>query len=299
MDSIKSHLAGGVAAFKSINWRNALTAPLIIAWLVGGVFSVIIPVSHWTREKNSYYSSYGYYIEAENQQREYEEGNNGNNNNNNNNGNGNYYYEECSWWNWKCRKAQYEYAMYDNNDNNNNGQVTLPSWYILMGGQTEEMRRWEEENTGRRGGATGPTAGEKFVYIWMVLMFVGILIYGTYVLAKKVRKTPLVVTVLLYAQFCLVTLIMASQGVISSDDREFEDSIYGWYGQMGVLIAYQSFWFMLFSVIFAIVFGVMAILERRRLNKEGIESDSANNVEMSSSTASTGFVAMGETAPAV
>ena len=129
-------------------------------------------------------------------------------------------------------------------------------------------------------------------------MFVGILMYGTYVLATKQRKTPLVVTILLYAQFCLLTLIMASQGVISSDDREFEDSIYGWYGQMGVLIAYQSFWFMLFTVVFALVFGIMAVVESRRLNKEGIESDTANNVEMSS-TSGTGFVAMSDSPQAV
>lgn len=124
-------------------------------------------------------------------------------------------------------------------------------------------------------------------------MFLGILIYGIVVLAKKQSKVPLVVIMLLYAQFCLMALVMASQGVISSENREFEDSVYGWYGQMGVLIAYQSFWFLLFSVVFSIVFGVVALLERRRLKKEGVEEQgsSSNTVEMAPAT---GYTTMGE-----
>ena len=142
MDSLKATAAQTAASLRSVNWKEGiLTAPLILTYLVTGILSIIVPVSQWSANKNSYYNAAGYYIEYENQQREYEEAQNGNNNNNNNNG---YYsYEDCAWWNVPCRKQQYQYASYNQDNNNNNYQQEIPQWYIMLGGQTEEMRRWE------------------------------------------------------------------------------------------------------------------------------------------------------------
>ena len=141
MDSLKATTAKTAASLRSVNWKEMLTAPLILAYLVTGILSVVVPVSQWTANKNAYYKAAGYYVEYENQQREYEEAQNGNNNNNNNN-NGYYSYKDCAWWNVSCRKQQYQYASY-NQDNNNQYQQQIPNWYVMLGGQTEEMRRWE------------------------------------------------------------------------------------------------------------------------------------------------------------
>ena len=142
MDSLKATAAQTAASLRSVNWKEGiLTAPLILTYIVTGILSIVVPVSQWSANKNSYYNAAGYYIEYENQQREYEEAQNGNNNNNNNNG---YYsYEDCAWWNVPCRKQQYQYASYNQDNNNNNYQQEIPQWYIMLGGQTEEMRRWE------------------------------------------------------------------------------------------------------------------------------------------------------------
>lgn len=144
-----------------------------------------------------------------------------------------------------------------------------------------------EENTGRRGGDTEPTAGLKFVYVWMVLLFVGILIFGTVTLYKKTRRAPLIATLLFFANFCLLALIMAGQGLISSEGRMFDESVYGWYGQMGVLIAYQAFWFFLFTVAFASVLGIFGCMEKGRQY-----DDKEDEVEMSSSSGA-GYSNMG------
>lgn len=150
MDSLKNAAANTAASLRSVNWKEGiLAAPIILAYLVTGVLSVIIPVSQWTANKNAYYNAAGYYIEYENQQKEYEEQQNGNYNNynnNNNNNNGYYSYEECAWWNLSCRKTQYQYASYNqNNNNNNDNNQEIPGWYVMLGGQTEEMRRWQGE----------------------------------------------------------------------------------------------------------------------------------------------------------
>jgi hypothetical protein len=115
----------------------------------------------------------------------------------------------------------------------------------------------------------------------MVLLFVGILIFGAMTLYKKTRRAPLIVTLLAFANFCLLTLIMAGQGLISTEGRMFDETIYGWYGQMGVLIAYQAFWFLLFTVAFASVFGIFGCMDKGRQY-----DDKEDEVEMSSSGAS-------------
>lgn len=155
MDSLKNAAANTAASLRSVNWKEGiLAAPIILAYLVTGVLSVIIPVSQWTANKNAYYNAAGYYIEYENQQKEYEEQQNGNYNNynnKNNNNNGYYSYEECAWWNLSCRKTQYQYASYNqNNNNNNDNNQEIPGWYVMLGGQTEEMRRWQGELLGDR-----------------------------------------------------------------------------------------------------------------------------------------------------
>eukprot|EP00567_Pseudictyota_dubia_P000421 CAMPEP_0197467038 /NCGR_PEP_ID=MMETSP1175-20131217/65364_1 /TAXON_ID=1003142 /ORGANISM="Triceratium dubium, Strain CCMP147" /LENGTH=278 /DNA_ID=CAMNT_0043003099 /DNA_START=73 /DNA_END=910 /DNA_ORIENTATION=+ len=243
---------------KSISCGGGIHAVLIAAWLLSSILVVIVPVAQWNSAKGDYYASYGKYVEYEQQQEEQNNDNNGNNNNNNNN-NGYYYsYKECSWSNWSCRKQQYQYATANGSGDGDGADVEIPNWYIFLGGQTEEHRR--------RGAAAESTGGETFVYAWTLVMFFTMILYGTYALYKRHPPTAIIVFLAVFAQFALLQSILVSQGVISSDDRELEDSYYGWYGQMGVLIAYTSFWIILFCSVFIVVFIVMECVSKRRGN---------------------------------
>jgi hypothetical protein len=97
-------------------------------------------------------------------------------------------------------------------------------------------------------------------------MFIAILLYGVFILVKRQSTSGLRLSLILFAQFALLSLRMMGQGVISLDDRDLEDSIYGWYGQIGALMAYTSFWYVLYCIVFTIAFTVRAFLERRAAN---------------------------------
>lgn len=224
-------------------------------WAVAGTLTVLIPVFMWYAARGDYYNVWGQYIEYE------QEEENGDDNNDDDYS----YYQDCGWWNLPCRKQQYNYAMYDDSGDGQNEE--LPMWFIFLGGQTEQMQRWEEEATGRRdGGNQSSSAALRFVYVWTLIMFLFIVAYGTYVLYKRQGRTSLILILLLFSQFCLMSLVLVPQGVISSDDRDLEDSIYGWYGQQGVLLEYTNLWLMLFCVVFGLGFGIQAFWEWRKGN---------------------------------
>jgi len=172
----------------------------------------------------------------EEQQRQYEEQqqyqyNNGNYNNGqqgNYDRNGNYY-PSCSWWQFKCRKQRFAY-MQANGDENN---IAFPGWYAAIGGRTEEDRREREEVVGSADEAPGAV---KFVYTWTLIVFIGMLIFGGITIFQRKPVTPLIVIMLIIGQFALMQLFLLGQGVIATEGREMEDSVYGWYGQLAVLM---------------------------------------------------------------
>ena len=258
-----------------------LKDPWTLSWVLSGFLSILIPVITWNVQKGKYYSAYGYALEAEEQQRQYYENQNGNNNNNNgNNNNGNYYnyYKECSWINFSCRKKQYYYATAEERQKayeEGNMLQELPGWYIFLGGaeNSEEMQKWKEENTGQRGNANSSEGGLKFVYTMTLFLFIALVGYGAVTLGKKQPLTNLIALLVITSVVALMNLAMTAQGVISSDDRDMEDSYYGWYGQMGVLIAYTDFWFILFSLAYLIAFRVRSFLEQRGEPKDGDDEE--------------------------
>ena len=259
-------------AVRSINWADVRRNTILLAWLVTGVAALVIPLAQWYSEKRQYYKYYGYYVEYEQQQQEYEEQQNGNNNNNN--GNYNSYYKDCGWWNVVCRSKQAKYASYygDNNDQNNQ---QIPNWFLWMGGETEQMRRWKEENTGVRQeeGEEGNTAGQMVVAVWMMILFVGVLAYGAYTLYHRKPRTGLVVAMVAMLQVILLNVLLLPS-LISTEGRMFEDSVYGWYGQTGVLMAYFDLWAILFSLGFLVLFIVTARLEKRNsTSSEGTDEE--------------------------
>ncbi len=270
--------------------------PWAISWLVSGFLAILIPVITWNINRGKYYNAYGYALEAEEEQRQYYENqqNNNNynnygyqNNNNNNNGDddGNYsYYKDCSWINFACRTRQYFYATAEERQKAyEEGKLMqeVPGWYVILGGteNSEEMQRWKEEQTGVRAeDAMGNPAegGLKFVYTVTLLLFIALVGYGAFNLGGVERKprANLFALLIITAIVAFMNLIMTAQGVISSDDRDLENSYYGWYGQMGVLLAYTDFWFMLFSLAYLIAFRVSSYLEQREASqKEGAGAD--------------------------
>lgn len=262
----------------TINLSSALKDPwpFMAAWVIGGILSITIPVLKWNSGKQDYYDSYGYAVEYEQQQRAYEEGQNGNDNNNNN-----YYnYPDCHWWQYKCRLSQFNYrqnADGNNNNNNNNGEYSLqyPGWYIFFGGTTEEDQRWKEEQ-GNYGDA-GSSGAIKFVYAWSMVMFAAILFYGGFVLVKKRAVGPLLIMLIMFFQFAIMGMVLLCQGVLLTDERDLEDSVYGWWGQTGVLMMYTNTAYCWFTFIFAVVFLARAFWQRH-VKKEAAQ-DEANKAE--------------------
>jgi cbb3-type cytochrome oxidase subunit 3 len=252
-----------VSSFRSINWSDVRRNTVLLTWLVAGVASLAVPLIQWFVQRSSYYQSYGVYIEYEQQQRDYEEGQN--NDNNNNNDDGSSYYKDCGWWNLVCRQKQANLANYYGNDNNNNNNdQSIPNWFLWMGGQTEEMQRWKEENTGRRAeDEEGNSAGQVVVVVWMMLLFAAVLSYGAYTLYHRKPRFGLVVAMVVVAQILVLNLLLLPS-LLSTEGNMFEDSIYGWYGQTGVLMVYVDFWALVFTLGFLVVFYVIHRLEKKK-----------------------------------
>lgn len=229
--------------------------PFILVWILGGILAIIIPASKWTKSKNDFYEVSGKYIAYEQQQRAYEEANR------QNNGENYYAIPNCRWFQWSCRKNAYSYQM--RNNDNAEDQVNVPAWYLFLGGTTEEQQRQREE----MGMSSQNNAPVKLVYVWSVVLFITMLLYGVIVLAKGWSMNSLRVILLFWAQFCIMILILTAQGVIETDGRALEENIYGFYGQMGILLAYSCFWMALHSVIYTIVLTIRAVYMRRRGNQ--------------------------------
>jgi hypothetical protein len=250
---------------------------LVVIWIVAGILTLSIPAGKYDAAKQQYYSSYGRYVEYENQQRQYEQAQNGNNNNNGDDSS--QAYPSCRWYQWGCRNAQYYYRA-QNNDKND--MVYTPSWYRFIGGgeNSEENRRFYEE-MGISYDPDEPSGAMKFVYGWTVVMFVGLLIYGSFVLLTSRSVLGLVVLCAVFAQFSLLQILLCGQGVVSSDNRQLEDTVYGWYGQAGVLQVYTDFGMVIFCAGFCIIFaiyGLVRIIMARRAGSSA-KVDESDDVE--------------------
>lgn len=150
---------------------------------------------------------------------------------------------------------------YYNRDNNRDeNQIVLPDWYMFLGGVSEEEDREREERGLNADAATGAI---KFVYSWSLLTFIALVGYGGWVMHKGQSPTILLVSLGIFLQMALISLVLLPQGVISTEGRQMEDSIYGWYGQMSVLMVYTDFAYILFSVILGGLVGAYAYVTRR------------------------------------
>lgn len=239
---------------------------LIAIWLVTALFTVTIPTGKFNTQRQAYYKSVGYYVEYEQQQRAYEEAQNQDDQYTS-------YNLNCAWYQWSCRKQQYYYMQNNNGDGN---QIVMPNWYRFIGGTTEEDRRWKEEN----GLDTADEANGaiKFVYTWTIVLFVALVLYGVYVLWTAQPLSGLMVALAIFAQMALLLVLMLGQGVIASDNRDVEESIYGWYGQLPILMVYTYFGWILWAVGMIVILMIRAIWLWKFGKEKVVDDDEAEEV---------------------
>jgi len=247
---------------------------LLLCWTISALLAWIIPLSKWSAERNRYHSYYGKYNEYEYQQRQYEEGQNGNYNNYNGNYNGGYY-KLCRWWDLQCNYRMRRYSqMYGNGGQGGGGgeqaQMAgmIPGWYYLFGGSLEgDEREREEMGMGQNEG------GMKFVYFCTIIMFAGLAVFGFRSMYSGMDRMGVIVALLIFGTFSLMNLLTTVQGTIETDNRFFENSVYGWFGQWSVLVAYTDFWLMLHCFIFAGVLGMFRCRDRKAARVAALNVD--------------------------
>jgi hypothetical protein len=204
---------------------------LLCAWLVTAGCAVLFPLLRWNASKAKYYSYYGRYNQYEQQQRAYEQAQNGNNYNNQQYQYNGMYNYQCKWYQWSCRKSANNMYYYQQASGDGNGQAFYaPNWYRMINGKMESDDREREEMGANASGASGTL---KFVYVWTLFMFIALVLFGALVLWKRNPGGPtaLFVMLMFFGQLALLQLLLLGQGVIMTDMRDMEDSIYGWYGQ--------------------------------------------------------------------
>jgi len=87
----------------------------------------------------------------------------------------------------------------------------------------------------------------KFVYTWSLIIFITMLLYGTYLLFRKKS-----VVGLNFLQYFVLMLVIIPQGVITTDNRELETSVTGWY----ILLIYWFYSQALLCPIFITILGI-------------------------------------------
>eukprot|EP00980_Cylindrotheca_fusiformis_P012948 scaffold3236_cov66-Cylindrotheca_fusiformis.AAC.14 len=276
MDRVKGAARGAVNGVKSIQWSDVKRNTILMAWLISGLVVFLAPLIQWKVRKNQYYKAAGQYIEYEQQQEEQDQ-------NQDDDYTSDYaaYYKECGWWNIACQRKQMKYANYymgDNNDQdqdengNYNYQFTIPAWFVIIsGGDSEELRRWKEENTGVRQDdldETAPTGGEITVVVFMFLTFLVVLGLGFVTFYKRAGLAPIKWSLVFMIQMCFMNFLLLPS-LISNEDRMWDESIYGWYGQIGVLMAFFDFYVLIFSTVFLIVL----YLEDRKQQRNTVQND--------------------------
>lgn len=256
--------------------------PILGAWILAGILTIVVPLSKFRRQRQQYYNYAGRYVEYQNNQRNYEQqqkqyqeqqqyqynnnygqGNYNQGNYNQQQGNNGQWYQSCSWWQVKCRQNRMAY-MSANGDNNNNN-IRFPDWYATIGGRTEEDSRDREEMGQNADAASGAV---KFVYTWTLIVFIGMLIFGGITIFQRKPLTPLIITMLVIGQFALMQLVLLGQGVIQTEGRQMEDSVYGWFGQLPILMVYSNWGYFLFSIGFSVLLSVKIILDKYVLKDE-------------------------------
>jgi len=133
-------------------------------------------------------------------------------------------------------------------------------------------------------GLTRSEGPMQFVYAATLLLFLGLTVFGFRHLHAGKDRAGIVMALLIFALCSLMNLLTAVQGTIQTDGRVFEDSVYGWFGQWSVLVAYTDLWLGLCCLLFAGGLGAVhcrdARVARRRADAVPAEAADAARLEM-------------------
>ena len=232
----------------------------ILVWLVSGLFTVLIPLIFRTLKQNNYRNMYAMYNWEEAQQ-QYEEAQqqyqqnmeeyyqNQYYSNNGQQGGGSYQYQweqmtgdydvnQCQWYQLNC----YPYYI-----NEQGEPVPQAGWYPMWFAgwtQTEDEREQMLED--------GDTSSAlRFAYLWQIVMFAVILLYGYYVIRQNRVVTGLTLALVVFLNMAFLSMWMLADGSIVTDGETVRQ--YGFYGQFPVLMFMTNFWYIVFGLIFTVV----------------------------------------------
>ena len=227
----------------SMQWRSIHASRLMLAWLITGILTVVVPLIIMGAARGSLRR------QQQNNGDGNDDGNNNNNNNNNQDGDG---YNRCRWWQWGCSNYYNEDGEQQQQDD---GEERSTPWWWFFGSE-EERREREEE------GRAGPAL--VFTYVWSLIVFCCILAFGCREIASARHGgsggdvSRVVVALVVYANFAFVTMLLIGglEGGVQTEGRELEEQ--GFYAQFAVMMFLSNLFCLIFSVVFAIILTVRA-----------------------------------------
>lgn len=257
--------------------RNNRTA-LKACWLVGALLTVLIPtVARNARMNNDQNSAWRSIAQKYNQMQQ---------------GQG-YVYEDgaeegdegrivqyndvnhCTWWKMGCQpyyvddkgdrvtaedmqQAQYELASQQYEEQVQNAQANYeqyvnnqangqPYWY---------NNKYFQGNTyGRQQDEYSTSSSLKFVYVWQMIMFAGIVSYGYKIIHTHSSPAMLIGGLIVWFQFNFLAMFLLSDGSIITEEEVIR--LTGFYGQFSVLMFMTNAWYAVYGLIFAFVFAYL------------------------------------------
>lgn len=251
-----------------------------LTWVICGFLTVLIPLIFRTIKKNQYENMYYMYNweeaqqQYEEQQKEYYEQMYQNQNMNGGQygggqwGNGqwgnygyqweqmrgNYDINQCQWYQFNC------FPYYINEKGEPEPRAGwYPSWYSGWA-KTEEEKEQMIEN--------GETSSAlMFVYIWQIVMFITILVYGYVVIRQNRVITGVLIALVVYANMSFLSMWMLADGTIVTDGEMVQKT--GFYGQFSVLMFITNAWYVIFGIVFSCLFAIRGHqMHEKRVPKE-------------------------------
>lgn len=237
---------------------------LAIGWIFGGILTVLIPLVYRTRKMNEYTRMYNMWNWEEVQQyyeQKYAQQYGGDYQYDWEQMKGTWDINQCKWWQISC----FPYYI------NENGEPQpaagwFPSWYSGWALSEEEREAMLES------GETSQAL--MFVYIWQILMFIAILVYGMMVIRQNRVVTGLIVALVVFANMSFLSMWMLADGSIITDGEYVQQT--GFYGQFAVLMFITNFWYILFGIIFSFIFAMRGLAMHVEEKKRKQAQDEAN-----------------------
>uniref|UniRef100_A0A7S4AAV4 Uncharacterized protein n=1 Tax=Pseudo-nitzschia australis TaxID=44445 RepID=A0A7S4AAV4_9STRA len=235
------------------NLSQANDAVLSFIWIVSGVLTVLIPLIYRTIRKNMYREEYMKYFweeeyeyYAEQRKQNYENDANGYNYGGAYTANAYSEYMDvnrCRWWQLNC------FSFFVNSEGEPmEDQEWMPAWYSGFS-LTEEERAEMQDNLEQPGSL-------KFVYVWQIVLFLALGVYGVMVIQQNRNPTGLIIGLLVWSNFAFLSMWLMADGSIITEGQDVKRT--GFYGQMSVLIFMTNFWYFLHGLAFLLVFWIRA-----------------------------------------